>query len=89
METLGERIRCCRNKKWLSQQQLADLLGITKGAVSQWENGRSANIKLVTVLKLCEVLGVTLDYLVHGPVLVSDKPSADARGVESGTRQPR
>lgn len=67
METLGDRIRSQRGVKGYSQQDLASMLGVTKGAVSQWENGRTANVKLVTVLKLCQALGCTLDWLVHGP----------------------
>lgn len=37
METMGDRIRQQREAKGLSIQQLADLLDVTKAAVSQWE----------------------------------------------------
>ncbi len=67
MNSLGSRIRQQRLAKGLSQQDLAEKVGVTKGAVSQWELGRTLNIKLPPVIKLCEVLGVSLDYLVHGP----------------------
>ena len=66
VETLGDRIRSQRGVKGYSQQDLATIVGVTKGAVSQWENGRTANVKLATVLKLCQALGCTLDWLVHG-----------------------
>lgn len=87
MDTLGDRIRHLRGVKGLSQQELADKLGVTKGAVSQWEVGRSANIKLVTALKLCETLGASLDYLVHGPSRGSSgRPPGGARGAGSGNQ---
>jgi transcriptional regulator with XRE-family HTH domain len=88
MDTMGDRIRQLRGVKGLSQENLAQKLGLTKGAVSAWENNRSANVKLATVLKLCEILGCSLDYLVHGPSRVAPgKPPAGARGAGSGSSQ--
>lgn len=66
METMGERIRQRREGQGLTQAQLAKLVGVTKGAVSQWELGGTKNIKLVIFLKLIEVLHTTADYLVSG-----------------------
>jgi transcriptional regulator with XRE-family HTH domain len=45
---------------------LATLVGVTKGAVSQWELGGVKNVKLETFLKLVEVLATTAEYLVSG-----------------------
>lgn len=63
---MGERIRQRREGQGLTQAQLAKQIGVTKGAVSQWELGGTKNIKLVTFLKLVEVLHTTADYLVAG-----------------------
>lgn len=68
METMGSRIKQLRTAKGLTQTQLGELVGgLTKGAVSQWESGNIENIKLPTVLLLCEILGTDLPYLVYGP----------------------
>ena len=49
-----------RRKKFLTQKQLAELLGVTDTLVSSWERGvyqpRLSNLK-----KLCEILDVSLD----------------------------
>jgi transcriptional regulator with XRE-family HTH domain len=66
METMGDRIKFHREAKGLSQLDLAKICGVTKGAVSQWELGRSKNVKNEPWLKLVEALGVSGDYLVHG-----------------------
>lgn len=66
IDSMGSRIRQLREAKGLTQPALGKMVGVTKGAVSQWENGSIANIKLKTVLKLCEILGTDLQYLVHG-----------------------
>ena len=35
-------------------------------AVSQWESGGTANVKLDTFLKLCKALATTPEHLVYG-----------------------
>jgi transcriptional regulator with XRE-family HTH domain len=66
METIGDRIRQCRNARGMTQLELAEAVGVTKGAVSQWELGGTKNVKLSTFLRLVEVLHTTAEYLVSG-----------------------
>jgi len=40
-EKVGKFIAKCRKEKNMTQQELADRLGITDKAISKWENGRS------------------------------------------------
>ncbi len=39
MMTLGEEIKQAREEKNLSQEDLAEQLGVSRQAVSKWENG--------------------------------------------------
>lgn len=66
METIGDRIKHLRIAKGYSQQQLAKLLGLTKGAVSQWEVGLTKNLKNAPLMDLCKIFGVSAEYLVNG-----------------------
>lgn len=87
METIGDRIRQQREAKGFSLQQLAELLDVTKAAVSHWELGRTANIKNVTFLKLAEVLGCSQQYLLYGPSRgAPGKPPGGVRGAGSGSQ---
>ena len=36
---LGENIAAFRRQKLITQEKLADFLGVTKASVSKWENG--------------------------------------------------
>ena len=66
-ETMGDRIKTLRQARGLTQEQLGELVGVSKSAVSQWEGGGVANIKLPTFLRLLEALRTDAEYLIFGP----------------------
>ena len=59
---LGERIYRLRTAKGLSQEGLAERLGVTRQSVSKWET-EAAVPDLERLMGLCDVFGVTLDEL--------------------------
>ena len=71
MENIGEVIRKHRTAKGLSQQELGDLLFVTKQAVSKWETGKTIP-DLDTIRKLCRILEIDSDEIL-GSTLVDAK----------------
>ncbi len=67
METMGQRIKRLRESRNWTQSKLADLVGVTVSAVSQWELDQTENVKLVPFLRLAAVLETDPYYLVFGP----------------------
>lgn len=64
-ETIGNRIAKYRKAKGLTQEGLANLMGVSSQAVSKWETDASCpDISLLP--QLCKVLGVTTDELLTG-----------------------
>ena len=59
----SEKLTDLRKKAGLSQEQLADRLGVTRQSVSKWESG-AAMPELVKLIALSELFGVSVDYLV-------------------------
>ena len=55
-------IKKYREKAELSQIDVAESLGVTQGAVSQWENGES-NPSSDKLPELAKILGCTIDEL--------------------------
>jgi transcriptional regulator with XRE-family HTH domain len=76
--TPGERIRAAREAIGMSQQELADLLGVTKAAVSSWENGRF-RASAEHYDQLADALQVPLAFLALGAGKPPQKPSDDDR----------
>ena len=62
-ETLGKRIVRHRKQMGLTQDQLAERLGVTAQAVSKWENDQSCP-DITTLPKLAEIFETTTDALL-------------------------
>ena len=63
---IGRRIRDLRNRNDLTQQELADRSELTKGFISQLENGQ-VSPSVETLMNLIEILGTTpADFFKEG-----------------------
>ena len=60
---LAENIRAYRKSMGLTQDQLAEKLGVTLGAVSKWERG-SSEPDLSYIMELAELFHVSVDALI-------------------------
>ena len=64
-ETIGNRIAKFRKAKGMTQEDLANQLGVSSQAVSKWENDASCpDISLLP--QLCQILNITTDELLTG-----------------------
>ena len=61
--TIGQTIYQLRKKQHLTQKQLADLLGITYQAVSNWENGKN-DPDLDQIRRMTIIFDVSADLLL-------------------------
>jgi transcriptional regulator with XRE-family HTH domain len=59
---IGENLRILRNKKNISQQEIADFLGIDRKTYVSWESGET-DIKSSHIPKLAEYLQVEINDL--------------------------
>ncbi len=69
-ETFGQRISKFRKEKNLTQNDIADKVGVTAQAVSKWENDQ-ATPDIDVLVKLSDIFSVSLDEL-----LGKEKPAA-------------
>ena len=80
--TTGQKIQTLRKQRGLTQEQLAQRLGVSRQAVSRWELDESLP-ETANLLPLGEVLGVSIDTLLdpaqglEGPA-PKEEPSAPA-----------
>ena len=62
-QTLGKRIMENRKRLKLTQEQLAEMLGVTAQAVSKWENDQSCP-DIAMLPKLADIFGISTDVLL-------------------------
>lgn len=62
---LNERIASVRKAAGLTQEQLGELVGVSRQAVSKWESGQTIPDAL-TITALCQKLRVSADYILLG-----------------------
>ncbi len=63
--TISDKIQELRKQNSLSQEQLADKMGVSRQAVSKWESGICAP-DIEKIVALSELFGVSTDYLMKG-----------------------
>lgn len=79
MGTVGQRLRRFRLDKGMTQEELGEILGITKAAVQKYESGAIRNFKSDTVRKLCEVFNAPPAYFIFDRV--PDLTSGDTKEI--------
>ena len=63
--TIGKRIALLRREKNLTQEELAQHMGVSPQAVSKWENDQTCP-DISALPKLARLLGVSVDELLEG-----------------------
>ena len=63
--TIGERLYNLRKEKKMSQEDLANVLDVSRQTISKWETGESMP-DFNKICPLCEYFGITSDELLSG-----------------------
>lgn len=75
---LQEKILSCRKKAGLSQEALAERLGVSRQAISKWETG-DAVPEVNKLLLLANAFGVTTDWLLCDEEPEEEKAAEEAQ----------
>lgn len=61
----GSQVRALRKERGLTQEQMADRLGVSRQAVSNWENNKNLP-DIEIIVRMSRVFSVSLDRLILG-----------------------
>ena len=78
MRDIGKNIRWAREQRGYTQEELAQLLFVTRQTVSNYETGRSRP-DVETLTRLSELLDVEVTDLIYGPEPVQSRTSLGVR----------
>ncbi|MBQ8556283.1 MAG: helix-turn-helix domain-containing protein [Clostridia bacterium] len=73
----AQRIKKLRNQRGMSQQALADMLGLSAVSVGKWERGQTQP-DIGTLTRLAEIFGTTIDDLCGYTAPARDATAAEA-----------
>jgi len=62
---IGTRVRATRRQRGMTQDELADKVGVSRSAVAQWETGRAGQVT-GNLSRIAGVLDVNVEYLMYG-----------------------
>lgn len=71
---IGERLQELRKKAGYSQEQVAEMLGISRQAISKWESGQGKP-EIDNIIKLMKLYQVSADYLLLGAENIPAPPA--------------
>ena len=74
-----ENLQFLRARQGLTQEQLAEMLSVSRQSVSKWESGASFP-ELDTILRLCDIFSTDLDTLLRGDAAAQAR--ADTAGYD-------
>ena len=78
---LSEKLQLLRGKSGMSQEELAEKLGISRQSISKWESGQSVP-DLKKLIILSDIYNVTIDSLVKDSDEFDILQEKDAKGSE-------
>ena len=81
--TIGEKITHLRIANKISQEQLAEKLGVSRQSVSKWEMDQSLP-HIDKVLLICELFSVSADELLHNDIVIHRDTSGSSASEDGG-----
>ena len=78
--SFGENLRNIRKQRNVTQEQLAEMLGVSRQAISKWEsnNGYPETEKLIVISKS---LNISIDYLLNDESVMETKERTEEKNI--------
>ena len=80
---MANRIQYLRKTNGMSQEELADRMGVSRQAVSKWESEQSTP-DLEKIIIMSELFGVTTDYILKGTAPVASTNRKNIKSIYWG-----
>lgn len=84
--SFGENLKNIRKQRNITQEELAEILGVSRQAISKWElgNGYPETEKLKVISK---TLDISIDYLLNDVSIMDEQEKAEEITIETSKQQ--
>ena len=76
--SFGENLREIRKQRNITQEELAELLGVSRQAISKWESGNGYP-ETEKLIEISRQLNISLDYLLNDASNVAEKENGEEK----------
>lgn len=78
--SFGENLKNVRKQRGVTQEELAEILGVSRQAISKWESdsGYPETEKLLVISK---TLNISIDYLLNDVTVMKEKEKTEEKSV--------
>jgi len=83
--TLGEKLSKLRKEYGYTQEQLADILGVSRQSISKWESD-IAYPETEKLIKMGKLFECSMDYLLNGNVTEKQEPCGEKESESLGVK---
>ena len=79
--SFGENLKNVRKQRGVTQEELAEILGVSRQAISKWESdsGYPETEKLLVISK---TLNISIDYLLNDVTVMKEKEKTEEKKLE-------
>lgn len=79
MMSMSNRLQELRQQSQLSQEDLAERIGVSRQAISKWESEQS-NPDIENIIRLSEIYNTSTDYILKGtqPIILQEPKKKSA-----------
>ncbi len=86
--SIGTKLYILREQNSMTQDHLAEVLGVTRQTISNWENDK-VKIDIGKATQICQLFSISLDEFVSKNIASNESICSEAAGTISDTRSVR
>lgn len=75
--SIGIRLKTARKAKKCSQDTLADMIGVSRGVITNIEGDKVSEPQPLVINAICNALNINRDWLVHGTGTMTPEESVN------------
>ena len=82
---IEKKLKDIREKAGLTQEQVAEVVMVSRQTISNWENAKSLP-DIISLMKLSELYKISVDELLKGDLKMQEKIEKDAKNAETNKK---
>lgn len=66
MDNIGERLKFVRKNQGMTQDELSEKIGVSRGVIQNIEYNRASSVQDIVINAICDALDISKEWLLYG-----------------------